>query len=273
MTNPAPEPAPIESEGGRSIDAHEVDAWLLDALHVGPGFKVLELAGGTGDLALLVANRVRPGGLVICSDLRPTRVAEAARKMIAHGATDIDARVIDMRQVSLPDQGIDAVLCRWGLMFAPDPAIALRETFRVLHRGGWLALSVWGDPARNRWTTLVDEVLVTESHELPDDRSAPGRMFSLADRSRLGGLLSDAGFQDVVLEEIPVEFRYGDIEAYWTVESRWADGPIDEYLAHLPDREVGRIRTRVEAAVEEFRSPSGDFRIPALALNATARRP
>ena len=53
-------------------------------------------------------------------------------------------------------ESVDCVLCRWGYMLMENPALALRETRRVLRPGGRLALSVWGAPADNAWASIPD---------------------------------------------------------------------------------------------------------------------
>jgi SAM-dependent methyltransferase len=209
------DPRPSQVEPGRSLYAHELDRWLLDALRVGRGATALELAAGAGELSLRLAERVRPGGTVICSDLRASRVTEAARNARLAGAAEIEARVIDMLDVDLPDASVDAVLCRWGFMFPVPSDAALRE-----------ALAVWGDPRRNPWTTLIDAALREAGYD-PPDRLAPGQMLSLADPARLEVLLRASGFGQIEIAEIPLAWTYPDAAAYWEVDVRWPGGPID----------------------------------------------
>ena len=265
-------PSPSSTHRRRTLHAEELERWLLDALRVRPGDTVLELAGGTGELCLRLAERVRPGGAAICSDLDPQRVAEAARRAEEQGANDVSPRVIDMHRIDLPDASVDGVLCRWGYMFAVPTEVALGETFRVLRAGRRIALSVWGDAHRNPWMSLVDEAFAAEGHTVRADRSAVGRMFSLAEADRLRALLTGAGFEDIVLEEIPVDFVYPDSDAHWHEEGRYPGGPFTNYLSSLEGSQVGAVRARLDASLAPFRLPSGEYRVPGLALNATARR-
>jgi SAM-dependent methyltransferase len=265
-------PSPNGVESRRTLHADELEQWLLNALHVRPGNTILELAAGAGELCVHLAERVRPGGATICSDLDPRRVAEAAWRAAERGASDVSARVIDMLRIDLPDESVDGVLCRWGYMFAVPPDVALDETFRVLRTGRRIALSVWGHGHRNPWMSLVDDAFAAEGHAVQAHRTAPGRMFSLAEADTLRALLTGAGFVEIVLKEIPVDFEYADSDAHWNEEARYPGGPFTGYLDGLQSQQVSAVRARLDLALAPFRMPLGGYRIPGLTLNATARR-
>ena len=57
---------------------------------------------------------------------------------------NIEFRELDAEDLDLEEASVDGVVCRWGYMLMPNPAIALGETRRVLRRGGRLAFAVWG---------------------------------------------------------------------------------------------------------------------------------
>src|ERR1700736_3374775 len=113
------------------IDEHSVEATtaLLDRVAVQPGERVLELAAGPGTLGGTWAALVGPTGAVVVSDLAPGMV-EVARRRKA-GVGNVDTAVIDGGFIDGPDGSFDVVTCRMGLMFTPDPSVALAEIFRV----------------------------------------------------------------------------------------------------------------------------------------------
>ena len=121
-----------------------------------PGERVLELACGPGGVGLAAAALVAPGGEVVA--LRRRRRDDRDRGGARRGAR---ARATCARacstssEIDEPDGAYDVVLCREGLMFAPDPARAAREIRRVLRPGGRVALAVWGPRERNPWLALV----------------------------------------------------------------------------------------------------------------------
>src|SRR5207249_2511361 len=131
-----------------------VSRWMLDALAPQPGQQLLELAAGTGDVGLLAAELVAPGGSVIESDFAGEMLAAARERARSLGIANVEFRELSLEWIDMPTASVDGVLCRWGLMFAPDPEAALREARRVLRPGGRLAIAVWDVPAANPWAAL-----------------------------------------------------------------------------------------------------------------------
>ena len=260
---------PSEVESGRALYGHELDRWLLDALRIEAGDRVLELAGGAGDFALRIVAQSRSGGTVLCSDLKPEMVAEAARRARDAGRGEVQTRILDMLTIDLPDASVDAVACRWGFMFPVPVAQAFREARRVLRPGGRLALAVWGNPVRNPWSALVDSVIRDAGLD-PPDRSSPGQMFSLSDPRELEREMMEAGFEKVELAEVGVEWTYPSASAHWNVDVRWAGGVLDAFLSRLSTSQVELIRARLETMLVGYRSPEGEIRLPGVALGARA---
>jgi enediyne biosynthesis protein CalE5 len=263
---------PDEMEAGRSLYARHLNQWLLGALALAPGKTVLELGAGAGDFALRLAERVRPGGVVLCTDRRAASVAQAQAVARAAHAPEIDARVMDMLDLPLPDSHVDAAICRWGLMFAVPTGKAVAEMCRVLRPGGRLALGTWADPERNPWATLADRAL-RQLGWVPPDRQAPGEMLSLGDATHLRALLMDAGFVSVATAELPVRWTYTSQQAYWCTDVCWRDGPMERFLSGLDAGDVSRVRAHVFQGLERYRKPDGGYELPGLALCARAQRP
>lgn len=263
------DPAPSEIEVGRRLYGQALERWLLDGLGVEPGDKVLELASGLGATCSRLGELVRPGGHAICSDLQLDRVA-AIRRRVA-GAEGIEVRVLDMLALDLPDASVDGVLCRWGLMFPLPTEQAFAEAARVLRPRRRLVLAVWAEPDRNPWITLVDEALLATGHPLPADRRWPGRMFSLANPRRLRTLMAGAGFDDIVVDEVPLVWEYDDFEAYWDEEVLVA-GPYETYIRGLRPGGLSLLRARLRSSLEPYRMPDDGYGLPGVTLVARGRR-
>ena len=114
-------------------------AAFVERLAVGRGETVLDVACGTGNLALPAAVR---GARVTGVDIAPNLV-EAARAAAAAAGLDIRFDVGDAEALPYPDGAFDTVISMFGVMFAPRPERALAELLRVTRPGGRIALANW----------------------------------------------------------------------------------------------------------------------------------
>jgi SAM-dependent methyltransferase len=237
-----------------------VTAALVSALDPDADDVVLDLAGGTGDLVVALADRV---ARVIATDLSPVMV-EAARR---RGVANAEHRVLDMQAIELPDASVDGVVSRFGYMRVPDPGLALRETRRVLRPGGTLAFATWAPAQRNPWATAYGPVLMERGLLEPPAPGEPGQ-FALSEPERIDELVRSAGFAEVDVDEVPVEYRFGSWEEYRRIVTNLAVS-LRQTLAGLD----GGVRAEIDAVargrIEPFRVDSG-YVIPGLALVARA---
>jgi SAM-dependent methyltransferase len=233
------------------------------------GERVLELACGPGGLGLSAAERVAPEGEVVLSDVVGAMTAIAAARARALGLSNVNTRELDLESIDEPDGSYDVVLCREGLMFAVDPARALREVRRVLRPGGRVALAVWGPRERNPWLGVVLDAVSAQLGKPVPPPGVPGP-FSLQDADRLAGLLFDAELTGVAVSEMPVPLRAASIDEWWTRTSALA-GPLSKLLASLPEEAARSLRARTREAAGAYVTADG-IEFPGVTLLAAARR-
>jgi SAM-dependent methyltransferase len=233
---------------------------MIAALAPGPEDVVLELAGGTGELAAALAPRV---GRFIYTDFSPAMVEVAQRR----GIPGVEHRVLDMQAIDLPDASVDGVICRYGYMLVPDPALALRETRRVLRPGGTLALATWAAAAKNPWATRYGPVLIERGLLEPPPPGEPGQ-FALSEPEQIEALAREAGFKDVSVEEVPVDFHFKDWEDYRDVITSLA-ASLRETLSGLDETTRAEVDEAARARFEPFAAESG-YALPGAALVARA---
>ena len=241
--------------------------WMLERLAAQPGQTILELGAGTGETGLLAARLVDPGGRVILTD-RSTAMLEAAERRARElGLSNVELRALDMEAIDLPEAAVDGVLCRLALMLVPDTAAALAGIRRVLRPGGRLIATVWDAVERNPWAPALWEV-IERMTDLPPARPGGPGMFSLGDAGGIEALLADAGFREIAVERIAIEWRYDDFESYWRTQSS-LNGSLSQLLPTLPQEERDLLADAVRKAVERFRGPEG-YRAPGSALGISA---
>jgi SAM-dependent methyltransferase len=263
--------APRWAEHSEYADARgaEVAERMLDLTAPTPGDRVLELACGPGGLGLSAAERVAPGGTVVLSDIVPEMTAIAASRASERGLENVATRPLDLEQIDEPDATYDVVLCREGLMFAPDPGRAAREIGRVLRPGGRFAVAVWGPRDRNPWLAVVFDAVSAQIGTPVPPPGVPGP-FSLADADRLTRLFAEADLVDLSVGDLPVPLQAASFGEWWERTCALA-GPLARMLASLSDEAIGAIRARAREAIRRYETPAG-LELPGLTLLASGRR-
>ena len=247
----------------------QVGEWLVDHLDPQPGQTILDIAAGPGDTGFVAAQLLGRDGKLISTDFAEKMVAAARTRAQSLDITNVEFKVMDAERMDLPDDHVDGVLCRWGFMLMLDPAAAMRETRRVLRPGGKLAFSVWGTPMDNPWVTLIGMVLTQRGTPPQGDPFGPGGMFSLSEHDRIRHLLTDAGYDQIEIEDMAVSWDHPDFDAFWAYVTEMS-GVISTIIAELDDDEVASLRADIKAAAESFRSGDG-YSFPGMTINVLAR--
>ncbi len=111
--------------------------FTIEKAAVRPGMRVLDLAGGTGDLTKLLAPRVAPTGEVVLADINENMVQVGRRRLVDAGVAQwVDFTLANAEQLPFADASFDRVTIAFGLRNVTDKAAALQEMARVLKPGG-----------------------------------------------------------------------------------------------------------------------------------------
>ncbi|MEO2088082.1 MAG: methyltransferase domain-containing protein, partial [Gemmataceae bacterium] len=136
----------------------------LAALRVEPGERLLDLATGTGGVALAAARR---GAEVVAVDFSPGMVGFLAARASGEGVEGLSARVMDGQNLDLPTAHFDAACSVFGIMFFPDHRAGLAELLRVLRPGGRVGIAVWQHPSRMEHLAIWERVARTFDPDAP----------------------------------------------------------------------------------------------------------
>lgn len=125
----------------------------IASLELGAEPTVLDLATGTGDLALMT-KELHPSATVLGVDPSKNMLAIGAKKSEKKGLA-IDFRVGDAQSLELEDASIDAITMAFGIRNVPDRPRALREMARVTKPGGRVAILELSEPKRGVMSALA----------------------------------------------------------------------------------------------------------------------
>ncbi len=216
-------------------------AQLVHHAQLKPGDKVLDVACGTGVVAITTA---RQGAKVKALDLAPALI-EKARSNASIANVSIDFVDGDAEALPYADGEFDAVLSQFGHMFAPRPEVVVNEMLRVLKPGGRIAFSTW--PPEQ----LVGRMFSLQSKYLPPPAGvAPPPLWGEVKviRERLGERVTGLSFDRGTMLSSTLSPQHSRLFMEATV------GPLTKLVAnHANDpATLQRFRAEFEELLAEY---------------------
>ncbi len=236
---------------------------MIELLEPRPGQLLLELAAGPGETGFQALPHLLPGGGLLSTDAAPEMVEVARRRAEALGLSNVRFAVENAAGLSLDGDGVDAVLCRFGLMLVPEMDRAAVEIARVLRPGGRAVLAVWASSRLNPWMTATGRAALELGLTEPPDHGAPGP-FRLSEPDRLRTVVAAAGLQIERVEDVPVAWAASSLDEWWET-SRDTSRMLSTLLERLTPGESGALRARSEEHLRQYVADDGTIAVPGLA--------
>ena len=168
-----------------------------------PGQSVLDLAGGTGDLARQFARRVGRDGRVVLADINQAMLREGRRRLIDAGVGgNVSVAQVDAEKLPFGPGTFDCVTIAFGLRNVTDKEAALRSMHDTLKPGGKVLILEFSSPAKvlqPAYDLYSFKVLPLMGKLVADDESSYRYLAESIrmhpDQETLKGMMQDAGFE------------------------------------------------------------------------------
>jgi ubiquinone/menaquinone biosynthesis C-methylase UbiE len=229
----------------------------MDALDPQSGQTILDIGCGAGQTLLQIASRVRASGRVIGVDIAP-RVLDVARSRTA-GRDEIQLIQADAATLSLPDQTVDGLFSRFGVMAIDDPVAAFSNFRRMTRRGGRLSFVCWRSLEENELDLIPFQAAEVD---IPIDTTP----FKFEHRDYLANVLRSAGFVRIEIEAFDARVSSGNLDAMMAVLTKV--GALGKILRETPTL-LSRVEPKIRAALMA-RASDGDVSLKAATWIVTA---
>lgn len=187
-----------------SVGIHRLwKRFTIELSAVRPGQTVLDIAGGTGDLAARFSRIVGAEGKVILADINASMLAVGRDRLIDEGVVgNVHTVQCDAQALAFPDNSIDCITIAFGLRNVTDKEKALRSMERVLKPGGRLLVLEFSKPTNPVLEQVYDtysfRVLPLMGKWVANDaesyRYLAESIRKHPDQDTLLGMMEDAGF-------------------------------------------------------------------------------
>lgn len=223
---------------------------------------ILDVASGTGEPGLTIANKLKFGKVVV-TDLAEEMLEIALENAQRRGISNIEIFPCDVSEMPFSSNTFDAISCRFGFMFFPDMLLAAKEMARVLKPGGRIATSVWNVPEKNFWITAILGTINNNMELPPPPPGAPG-MFRCAEEGLISDIFHQAGLKNISVKEVAGKMNCRTADVYWNSMTEVA-APVVAALNKADDFMKTKIKNEVFQKVTE-KYPDGNVLIDSNAL-------
>ena len=215
------------------------------------GISVLDLASGTGEPAISLAERVGPQGSVTAVDQSSELLAIAAERARNKQLPNLTTQQADAHTLPFKDRSFDLATCRFGVMFFADAKKALTELHRVLKPGARACFAAWGPVEQPYWQSTMKIIQRHVGGPMLAEGGADPFRFSAPDS--LSEILRAAGFREVeeTTRNLPWTWL-GDAEEVFEY-SIALSVPFRAMLERVPQEMWPAIRSEAKAAIERYR--------------------
>ena len=185
---------------------------IVDDAQIKPGQKVLDVATGTGIVALAIAQAVGSEDRVHAIDLAEKMLDQAQLNLNQAGLSNVKFHLMDGEALEFESDSFDIITCSYGLFFMPDMAAALRSWHRVLKPGGKVIFTSFAPSAMQP----LAEIFIKHLNEYEVFPPTP-RWLQLAEEEQCKTLLTENGFTSPTVSRTQLGYHHASANDWWDV--------------------------------------------------------
>ena len=243
---------------------------LVELAEIKPGSRVLDIATGIGEPALTAAKQVGKTGDILAIDISPQMISFAKQRAISLGLQDlVEFKEGDAETIDLPSSTFDAALCRWGLMFLPNPKAGLSNIYRSLLKGGHFAAAVWASPEKVPFISVPMNIVLKETNSPPPRTPGP---FSMSDQNNLKKFYEESGFIHPVTEIKKVLFDFNSSDGFTAFTIDHGGPALQKVLAGETNERRQQIVKAISKGSEKYADSTGKVRFENEAILIVGRK-
>lgn len=185
--------------------------YTLEQSGVRPGQQVLDIAGGTGDLAAKFARRVGSRGHVVLADINAAMLGNGRERLVDAGVVgNVDYAQSDAEALPFADDSFDCITIAFGLRNVTEKTRALESMLRVLKPGGRLLVLEFSKPVLPLLARAYDAYSFTAlpmmgklvAGDAESYRYLAESIRMHPDQDALAGMMREAGFEQVTYHNL-----------------------------------------------------------------------
>jgi len=222
---------------------------LISHLRLAPDAKVLDVATGTGVVAMAAAQALGPQGRVQAIDLAEDMLNKAIANFQRAGLSNIDFHVMDAESLEFKSRYFDYVTCSFGIFFLPDMQAGLTSWRQVLKPGGRVMFTTFSANAFQPLAEMFRQRMEKFGIEIPLEN-----WMQLTTEQECQSLLESAGFTETQVEKEQLGYHLNSPDDWW--EIIYSSG-FRGYLEKLEAEQQGRFRIEHLTEVQSLMTDKG----------------